>query len=278
MSNTKMQKMIQIKYFTDNHTFLKIESNQLESYINFINDTNVENIAVNEAWGYYLKDLEFVDRCKNIKRIIIVDNDIDISALSGLRKLTFIQSASNPKQPIDLMEIGNIEELRIIDNKKWLHLYSLPELRTLSLYSFKDVTFPSDTQWSGLKKITLTQGKLETTSGICDSHNLEELNLNLLAKLASIEFDRPLPMLKKIKIEGCKNIEYISGFENLPAIEEIMFLNCRELKSIAFLEHVSKTLQKVTIKGSKVLDNELGPLMAVSNYFYDGIKPLIKST
>ena len=269
--------MINCKFFINeiNQKYLKIESNSLEKYAEYIDRNRIENIAFNSVWGYHLKDVCLILDCQSIRRLMIVDNDINLNCLpKGINLLT-LQCESNPTTPIDLLSIGKLEELSINYNKCWKNLFLLSTLEKLSLFSYRSRTFQVNTKWDRLRVFELIQGSLVSMNGIDNFQNLEILSLRLLSKMSEVVFTKKMPKLRRLIIEDCIKIKQIAGFEYLPNLEELIILNCKNIPSCDFLINSVPNLKKVTIKGTKVMDGSERNIVNFDEYFYGNDRPLL---
>ncbi len=270
--------MINIQYTNIGFkSYMILESENLENSINYINKNDVTNISISTKKKFNLTNLDFLVNCKSINRVVVDDSEgvIEKKGILNLNGLIELIVDKNKTSAIDLSNFHYLKMLTIDYHENWLNIFFIKSLECLRIYEIKIDLIPIDADLPNLTTLEIAGGKLSSTEGVEIFENLEVLNLHLLSKLRILKFTREMPNLKKLFIEDCKKIEKISGFEFLPNLQELIILNCKSIPSCDFLINSVPNLNKVTIKGTKILDGSEANIVRFKEYFYGNDKPLL---
>jgi len=167
---------------------------------------------------------------ENLQKLKILDLEVNKNVdgifkhLSNYNKL---ESLVLSGKPINIQAVGNAKNL------EQLHLWHLPKSSTLeglnNLFGLKKLSLTlggrenmDELKGGNIEVLSLNQVRgFKGFSDLSKFTNLQWLDLMDLAQVRKLDFP-VLPSLKKVTILNCKNLELISGFSNLPALESLM--------------------------------------------------------
>jgi hypothetical protein len=160
-----------------------------------------------EGGGNAIKDIGWVKGLTELHSLNLVHNNIsDTSALSGLKKLTYLNISDNPLTDEDLEPIGK-----------------LTNLETLYIYDLKKITDPEPlANLSKLKFLHIGRNsKLKSVKALTGLKKLENLRVNR-TNISDISYFGDFAALKKLDIAKCpilaKDYYYLDQCKSLRKI------------------------------------------------------------
>ena len=163
----------------------------MDDYTPLANLTKLRKLQLSscgEGGGNAIKSIDWVKGLTELRSLNLVHNNIsDTKALSGLKKLTYLNISDNPLEDEDLEPIGD-----------------LTNLETLYLYDLKKIT---DVQpLSSLSKLTFLHigrnSKLKNIKPLTDLKKLAELRINR-TNVSDISYFDKFAALKKLDLGKC---------------------------------------------------------------------------
>lgn len=271
----EMSKKLEFTLFKGaEYEYLNVESDKIDTYVDYINKNNITSIMINEAYGYKSEDIRFLERCTNIEALYIVNNNIvDLSPIKKIKKLRLLRSVSVPKLEFDLSLFKDLKILSIVNHKNWINLENCFNLKKLSLWktSMTEIGF-----LKGLKQLeflSLTQGKIESLKGLENFSKLKHLECNHLPKLTSISLKMSNKSITNFKLESCKKIiNFSEDIIYFQKVEVLSFLYCaKEIKSVSFINKL-ENIKQFYLKGSKINDKNTQPFILLEDFYFDNKK------
>jgi hypothetical protein len=186
-----------------------------------------------------------------------------VKDIQGLRHVPELRSLSIERATCRMDIIGSLSELERIHLDTWRPgAQSILELRNLRSVRIRGYPYPNlepTRNWAKLDKLWLSIGGLESLDGV--PPKLTELELSYLRKLRSIDSIGKCAQLRRFVLEGCKNLESISGLEGCHALGMLSISRAGMLATLAPIRHLSSVtylaisdMRGVQDKQSDVLD------------------------
>lgn len=231
---------------------------------------NSENIHIWEML-YQFENLEclIISKCiihrlpsfrqiKKLKILIIeycweICNLPDLTQLRGLEELKIY--LTNPKTFEALLPKPNFSNLHLQKlSLTWLRdeteLINLDTEELIITNSLGLTKLPDFSKTKNIKKLSLTDTRIESLKGIEDLKDLEILEINNALDLDNIDYINKCKKLKRIKISRCK-INKICDLDNLNKLVSLELIECNKLKLLP------KVLYLRYLKISEIKDNRI---------------------
>src|ERR1700722_2146451 len=108
-----------------------IESHRIDACMDYALRNHSGRISISPlGMGFELPDLSFLSRFPWVEHLTILHSDmIDISAVSTLSRLRYLQISGKAKQLLDLANFPQLRELRVVWWRKLRFGDTLPSLR-----------------------------------------------------------------------------------------------------------------------------------------------------
>jgi len=244
-----------------------IESDKLDACMDYAlrNRNRLAGIAVAPLDGFKLPDLSFVSKFPWIDRLTILDSDeVDISAISGLKSLQYLQISGATKQTIHTADFPSLAELRV---QWWNGLIFDGDLSALRVLSLGKYVSPTG-DMSGLSSLphlvdlNLVQSRNLMLSGIDRFPHLKRLSVSYLSKLYDLS---PLSsfadgVMESLEFGNCPNIVRHDQVRVLRTLKRLAFNKCGSINSIKFLDELP-ALESFSFVGTDVVDGDLTPCL-----------------
>lgn len=247
---------------------LLIESDRIESYIDYYRDNDFDGIWINEMHGYHLDNIDFLYDFSNIaiKRIEITKKISSIEPVYSLSNTLEYLLVDNNKHPINFSLLPNLNCFRGDWLPKHESLFSHKNLKALYLwkYNAKSGDLSKIQELPSLNHLGLIQSNITSLEGIENLGSLQELELTKLRKLISVKSLYGLNSLKKLIIEQCKNVEDLSSLGKIKSIQTLGLNDCGEIDSISFIKNIS-SLKDFRFVKTKVRDGDISPCLKLEN-------------
>ncbi len=257
-------------FFKEDTEYLKVNSDRINDYIDYINKNNVKNIIINKAWGYSHKNIDFVRKCSKLEGIFVVDSDVDISGIEELKYLKILITSSNPSSNIDLSTFEKLEELRIDYNKRWINLGLCENLRKLRIDSYKEKSLTSLLSLGNLEYLKIIKGNLTSLRDLCFLNKLKSFEGFALNKLLNISYSNSCEenmVLREIKLENCKRIADYESIKLFKGIKTLYIINCADIQNLSFVGEM-KEIEDFRITNTMVVDGNMNPLKGIKNIYF----------
>ncbi len=201
--------------------FFFIDSNLLDTDIEFIIRNEVENICLSQYENYSLIHIKPILNLKFIKRLEIYVNKVDLQGIDALENLEDL-SIGEEYQNLKLTNLYNLKSLYVINGNP-SGLGDLKNLKELTIVNGTISTFSSSNfqQNSSIESLSIynTKGKIDF-SFLQKMSALKTLDLyNIRSELDVRLFDSFSEKIQVLKIEKCKMIvhleEWLTKFNSL---------------------------------------------------------------
>lgn len=222
-------------------------------------------IAIAPLAGFSSKDLSFLSRFPSVEHLTILDSEmIDVSGVSVLTKLRYLQISGRTKQPISLANFPLLRELRV---QWWPELQfgaKLATLRVLSLSHYNPLSadlsaLPEIPQ---LEDLDLVQSRKLALSGICRFSGIKKLGVSYLTGLTDIS---PLSafkggVLESLEFQDCRKIANHDEVKVIRSLKRLAFNRCGEIRSLGFVNELT-ALESFSFVGTNIIDGDLTPCL-----------------
>src|SRR6186713_860887 len=125
-----------------------MQSQNIQGCLDLMQETGIRNLSINSAWGWDpQKRLDFIKDNPWIEGVEIVDNDIDVQVLNGLKQLKRLQLAERIRGVLDFDNFPDLEvylgrwdvrKRRNVQNAKKLTHLRMAHFNEVDLSAFKD--------------------------------------------------------------------------------------------------------------------------------------------
>ncbi|MGV8096315.1 MAG: hypothetical protein AB2L24_31050 [Mangrovibacterium sp.] len=258
----------------DGYEALFINSSRIDDCINFLTENNYKSITVNSFQGYSLKDLNFLDKLKDlVESIVIGENHYDISIINTLHKLRYLGIADNKKDVIDLSNFPELETLACDFSDRLKGLESANKLRSLTISNYKSknknlLGFPA---LLSLEHLNLVKPDINSLQGIEKFTKLKRLEIYGASKLDDIGDVSNLKSLEQISIEKSKNIKDYEALKDLSNLKKLMLTESGDIKTLAFVKSLPY-LEFISFWGTNVLDGNISYCEGIDYVGFDNKK------
>ena len=248
-----------------NYKFIVMSSANIDECISvaFEHQKEVFGLMFSRYKGFESNSFEFLRDMPWIRRLVFVDDFGDLSVVSNLNNLEFLQVA-NP-QNIDFSGLKNLKEYSGAwpsGNDSFYEASGLEVLSARKGPNQKDLKFLCNL--NGLRSLTVTQLSCESLEGIEGLNNLEELGIHYCRKLNDIDHVRGLKTLGSVHFQSCKKIKGFNALSTLKKLYQLNFEQCGELNNLEFLLELSN-LKALFFYGTAVASNDLSPILSCRN-------------
>lgn len=242
-----------------------IESNRIDACMDYAARNHQGRIAVSPLGGFKLPNLSFLSRFPWVENLSILHSEmVDISAVSSLRNLHYLEISGATKQPLDLSNFLLLRELRVQWWPKLRFGDALVLLRSLSLSHYA----PASADLTGLPQIPqledldLVQARNLTLSGIDRFPGLKRLTLAYFPRLIDLS---PLTaftdeVLDSLEFGHCPRIEHHDQVRVIRSLRRLAFNQCGEIPSLSFLNDLQE-LESFSFVGTNIVDGDLTPCL-----------------
>lgn len=239
----------------------------LSEQIEFINRFKLEKAII------IADDISFMNQCAGLKHLQIIPangagNGFDFSPLYELPEIktlicrTEYGEKEQYRSQIDYSRISGIESLSI-SGKGHKNYNQIENLRTLGIsgYSGKDLTdlFSS----KALDTLYMIRCTNQTLEGIQISEKMQCLYLEYNRSLQDISALKTVKKtLRALRIENCPKIKDFSILKELDNLEMLVLLGQNELSDISFIQKMKKL--KTFVFSMSVADGNLSPCLELA--------------
>jgi protein phosphatase 1 regulatory subunit 7 len=242
-----------------------IESDRIEACMEYAQKEGLTGIAISPLGGFRLPNLSFLKSFPNIEKLTILHSEmIDISSVSTLKHLRYLQIEGKPKQPIDLRDFPVLHEFRADWWPKLQLGDTLPTLEILCLghYAPRTGALTALTRVPELKDLELAQSSKLTLSGIDRFPSLRRLSVAYFPQLTKLS---PLTIfrdsdLEVLEFENCKKLTDHDEVKAILSLKRLAFNSCGEIPSLRFLNDLP-LLESFSFVGTNIVDGDLTPCL-----------------
>jgi protein phosphatase 1 regulatory subunit 7 len=243
-----------------------IESHRIDACMAYALRNHSGRIAISPlGGGFKLPDLSFLARFPWVEHVTIMYSEmIDVSAVSTLGRLRFLQISGTTKQPLDLANFPLLRELRVQWWPKLRFGDALASLRVLSLSHYAPesgdlITLPKIPH---LEDLNLVQARNLTLSGIDRFPHLKRLTIAYFPKLVDLS---PLTafadgLLEILEFGNCPKLARHDQVRVIQSLRRLAFNRCGEIPSLSFLDDL-QAVESFSFVGTNIVDGDLRPCL-----------------
>lgn len=183
---------------------LGMESDKLDQCIAQIKAERVKGVFGSSVFGFEEDNLDFLNELPFVESVWFWD--VTLNSIDGLYALKHLRHFGvHPKRPpIQFDKFPHLETAVVEPRTKDSGLEHLPSLRRLNVWRYKE---------KDLSKLALPA-------------SLVELGL-FWASASSLEHLPPLPNLRRLQIERCRNLQHLGVLrEKFPNLEQLIIDTC----------------------------------------------------
>ena len=254
-----------------NFTSLIIRQDIVEEQAEYCDKNNIKSISIR---GFECQDVEFIGKFYFIEDLFVTGIDSTLLPINKLRNIKHLRFGKCKQ--IDDIDYNNFIQLQTLYthvNKKYPELLECEKLEKIGLWSLKtksknlkEIMFPNN-----IVELSLIQSNIESLEGLKLS-NLKKVELGYCSNLIDIQaILSSKKSIKEIDIENCKKIIDYSLISKFKFLKYLKINESGEIKSLNFIKEVPQ-LCYFSFYGTKVLDNDLSPLLLLDDYFYKNHK------
>lgn len=259
--------------------------------IDFIKSKEIEKIIILEKSdvspiGVTIKTTDFLKQIDFIKEVSLINFQMKLDGIQFLKKLENLYIGST-NEPIDFTQNPCLKTLSFTYDKHRISVFDCVSIEDLIIWSYNLNDFQSLQKLINLKKLELITTSIKSFDGIENLEKLEKLEVtyarnlhdaNALTSAKRLKWLRlqnypkledlsdidSLHQLEFLALENCKNIKDLENFFNLENLEVLAITNSGNFSSIKGIENL-KSLKRLIIRDSKILDNDLSPILKLRN-------------
>lgn len=254
----KLIEHIRYKKITENSEYsFFINSTFINEDVSFIQTNRIENLTLSQYEGYEFLHIIPIINIKCLKKIEIFVKKID---LQGLDKLSSLEELSIGEEYQNL-ELNNLSNLRVLYlvNGSFTGLQSLKKLKELTLVNSNGLALSKNNfiENSSIESLTIynAKGQIDFTF-LLKLKNLKKLDLyNVKSKIDLRLFNSFAESLEELKIEKCKEIEYLEYA--LVKFNTLKYLSLIDSVTIASAENIShlNSIEIIVVLGTSYFVN-----------------------
>lgn len=242
-----------------------VESHRIDACMEYAARHGLIGIAISPLGGFNLPDLSFLLRFPSVEHLTILHAEmLDISAISSLDRLKYLQISGVPRQAIDLTHFSQLRELRV---RWWPKLQFGESIRSLEILSLSNYS-PHNCDLSGLpeipklKNLDIVQSHRLTLSGVDRFPHLNKLTIAYLPGLTDLS---PLSafrtgVMETLEFQNCPKISNHDEVKVIQSLRRLAFNRCGKIPSLRFLDNLT-VLESFSFVGTDILDGDLRPCL-----------------
>jgi len=242
-----------------------VESDRIDACMEYATQNGLAGIAISPLGGFRLADLSFLSRYPGVEHLTILHAEmVDISRVSILRDLRYLQISGRARQSVDLADFPFLRELRIEWWPKLRFGDSMSSLRALSLRGYA----PASNDLSRLPEIPeledldLVQSHKLTLSGIYRFPTLRRLTLAYMPNLVDLSPLRSFSdgAIEILEFGNCPKLANHDTVSVIQSLRRLAFNKCGEIPSLRFLDDL-KALESFSFVDTNIVDGNLTPCL-----------------
>jgi len=239
-----------------------IKSEWREHYAKLLSDNNVIDIELNDAKGWNGKNIDFLNKFRNIISLTLIDLTIEsIDAINNLNELRYLTLITYSKTKINFNNLPKLKALDFEYIKGSTSLFDLKYIEDLSLNRFNDRDFSSISKMNSLKALSMMNSRINNIKGICDLNNLISLSLINLSKITDGSCLSNLANLDQITLHRCKKINNISFLLSMKSVQKIHIIDMGSIDSINGIEKLANLREFLFYESTNIIDGNIRGLM-----------------
>lgn len=250
-----------MNYFTEVegiHKTLAIKSAWDDSFLDILKAEEADVLRLSFSNGWNDDDLSFVEKLENIYGIEVYSWKItNLKSLHSIADIGYLAFEIDLKRVFDLSLFGKLESLKCTYSTKLRGLDALESLKHLNLSNYPYETLRELQHMTSLEELLVTSRKLKG-SNCAFFPLLRKIDLATCGELESIARLENCTHLEELEIADCPKI---SKLPKLPCnLKSLVIEDCGGIDSLDFIES-HPSLQRVLIIGSTfVRSGDLSPL------------------
>lgn len=191
-----------------------------------------------------------------------------------MHKLKYLGFADNKKDPIDLSNFPNLENLACEYSSRLQGLEFCKKLKILALtgYKSKSKDLSELPILAELKELLLIQSNIETVEGIERFKILQKFEIFMSPKLERISSLQNLSNnFQEFHIEKSKKIQDFEVLGEIKSIKKLILSESGEIKNLAFVKELPN-LKFISFWGTNVLDGDISYCEGIDYVGFDNKK------
>lgn len=232
---------------------LIIDGNNLLNTIKYINNNNIESIIINSAYARIPKSLSFLEEIShNIESVNIIENDIDLHNVNCLNNLKQL-ALGEIRQTIDLNNFKNLEVLFAHYSVKLKNLHNAVNLKSASLYNFKDENLMQFNKMENLESIWLHNTTITDFNGLSNLTHLKTIEIDKANDLVSLKgIGKRNISLSKINIYNAKKLVDLNPIMEVQKLKTLFLQKIHAQPNLNFLSGQSLNTLVIGTKIEKI--------------------------
>jgi hypothetical protein len=216
---------------------ITVWDSNIEAVKQVVSKYGVQHINASTSDLNFLKEPIF----KDILGLNIIGEIRDLSPIEKLEKLEFLELLNDRKGRVDFSNLQHLKLLHCDYSNNYKNLDRLEKLDNLYLIRYPE---------SSLKKFS-------------NFHHLQELHL-LFSNCESLNGIYSLQNLQKITLDECRKLTSIKGIEKNSTINQLIIINCKNLKDFSPAKDLSKNCL-VLVDGKNIEEFEQSSKDVIEN-------------
>jgi hypothetical protein len=206
-------------------------------------------------WKTELGDVGALAKFPRLERLFVTNRTASsIGPVNNLHNLVVLDVTSTVPFDIDLEHWPKLEDLRFDWNGKFVHLDAAPELRALTVRSWKERDLQLLAASPKLELLELHGGSLRTLQGIERCPLLRRVILSHIRSLADFEAVAALKNLSFLLIESCRQLNRVDAFAALPQLRGLRLDNVGTIPTLAPLRTSTALEELFFIDSTNIAD------------------------
>lgn len=208
----------------DGIVVLSLRGGWSEAAIQQIAADAFDELSINDGnWGDLRPLIPFADKIKHLR---VTSGAMSFKGIESLHKLESVELDNAPSPPCDLTALRNLRYCYLKWHKRYAKdFFALPKLRDVTLLGYTEENCRDISIASKLSSLEITQGGLQSLSGLEEIKELSELSLSYLRGLTDVTQIRSMLKLEILHIEKCPKVEDVSNIPKLVHLREL-FVDC----------------------------------------------------
>lgn len=226
----------------------------------------VVELELNDGKGWRGRDLEFLDKLRQLESFKIIDLTISsVAPIHILRELRALEVTTYCQTEIKFSTFPRLEECALEWRPKASSLFDCTRLKKLFVNRYGGTDVAPFARLVNLESLAILNAPVENLHGLSALRRLRSLRLANLKRLKSLAGIEGLANLEELEIHTCRSIGSIEEISSLSRLLDLRLNNDGDIKSLKPLEKLNGLESVLFYESTNILDGNLSPLLHQKN-------------